>query len=47
MLSTVLFKMTNFKTYGKDTASGPNNDYNTVWSEFCECIRANSLQTVL
>jgi len=21
--------------------------YNTVWSELCECIRANSLQTVL
>jgi len=24
-----------------------NKGYNTVWSELCECIRANSLQTVL
>ena len=24
-----------------------NIGYNTVWSELCECIRANSLQTVL
>jgi len=24
-----------------------NKDHNTVWSELCECIRANSPQTVL
>jgi len=24
-----------------------NKGYNTVWSELSECIRANSLQTVL
>ena len=45
-------KVTNFApAYGskEDILSSDNmlnKGYNTVWSELCECIRANSLQTV-